>query len=970
ALETGMIVGLANHTILVRKDESEIAIDDSAAPIKDRDGKTTGVVLIFRDITERRRAEEQMRLQAAALQAAANAIVIAKLDGSIQWVNSAFTHLTGYSAAEAMGQNPRLLKSGKHDPAFYKAMWETMLAGKVWRGEVVNKYKDGSLHAEDMTITPVPDTSGAITHYIAIKQDITERKRAEAALRESRERFRVAQDLSLDAFTILTAVRDDNGRIADFRWEYVNPEAGRILRHPPAELVGQRLLQVLPGSKANSDLFDRYVRVVETGEPHDYELSYESEGIQGWFRNMTVKLGDGIAVYFSDITARKRAEQELAWLASFPERNPNPIVEVDLTGRVNYFNPAARRLLPDLEARGLEHPWLVDWQATTRVLCTDTSVPIAREIAFGTRYYHQALHYLADIGRIRIYAMDITERKKREVELAKLSRTLRALNNSNQAMMHTTDEAEFLNQVCKIVVEDCGHAMVWIGFAEQDEGKTVRPVAHAGFEDGYLETLKITWADTERGRGPTGIAIRTGNPSACKNMLTDPNFAPWRADALKRGYQSTLVFPLMADGCAFGVISIYSKEPDPFSEDEVKLLTELAGDLAYGIATLRLRVAHARAEEALRQSEARYRSLFNSMTEGFALHEIICNDQCLPCDYRFIEVNPAFERFTGLTREAVLGRTVSEVLPHNEPYWVEIYGKVALTGEPVHFENYAAALDRYYEVFAYSPAPFQFATLFLNITERKRAELEIQRLNEDLSRRKDELETRVAERTKELELANDRLHALAQQIVSIQEEERQHISRELHDEAGQSLTALKVSLAMVKQRMPTELSPYYEHIDGALSLLNETMDQIRMLARGLRPPALDTVGLDLALEEHCSEFARRTCLTIEYIGTPLPDLPNPISISFYRCLQEALTNASKYAMANQINVRLAQDTEGISLTIEDDGQGFDVEAYHHSRLKSAGIGLLGMWERLNMVGGDLKVESEIGKGTRLVAHVP
>lgn len=962
-LETGMIVGLANHTILARKDGTEIAIDDSAAPIKNREGKTTGVVLIFRDITERRRAEEQMRLQAAALQAAANAIVIAKLDGSIQWINPAFTHLTGYSAAEAIGQNPRLLKSGKHDSAFYKAMWNTMQTGKVWRGEVINKYKDGSLHTEDMTITPVPDTGGAITHFIAIKQDITERKRAEERL--------AFQAHILANITDVVYATDEQLRLT--AW---NHAAEKTYGWTEAEVLGKNVAEVVK-SKFDPELRAKLTQELLASGSVTAEIEHQTRsGVAVFFESVTILLRDpegkatGLVSVNRDITARKHAEQELAWRASFPERNPYPIVEVDLIGHVYYRNPAARRILPDLVARGSDHPWLADWQTAIRTLCANPASPLAREVVFDGRDYQQTMHYLADIGRVRIYGLDITERKKRETELAKLTRTLRALSNSNQVLMHSTDEAEFLNQVSKIVVEDCGYVMVWIGYAEPDADKTVRPAAHAGFEDGYLETLKLTWADTERGHGPTGAAIRTGKPSVCKNMLTDPNFAPWRAEALKRGYQSTLVLPLMTDDKVFGVISIYSKECDPFSADEVSLLSELAGDLAYGVTALRLRAAHARAEKALRESEERYRSLFNSMTEGFALHEIICDEQCLPKDYWFIEVNPAFEKLTGLKRQDVVGKPVSEVLPKNDPYWVQIYGKVALTGEPIHFENYSSALDQYYEVYAYAPAPLQFATVLVNITERKRAEQEIRRLNEDLRQRKEELEIRVAERTKELELANNRLHSLAQQIVSVQEEERQRLSRELHDEAGQSLTALKVSLAMVKQRIPVELSPYYEQIDGALSLLNETIDQIRMMAHDLRPPALDAVGLGIALEDYCNDFARRTGLAIEYADVPLPELPSSISICFYRCVQEALTNAYKHADAGHIMVCLEKDAQGMCLSVEDDGRGFDVNAYRTNRLKSAGIGLLGMRERLDMFGGDLIIESEIGKGTRLIARVP
>ena len=93
------------------------------------------------------------------------------------------------------------------------------------------------------------------------------------------------------------------------------------------------------------------------------------------------------------------------------------------------------------------------------------------------------------------------------------------------------------------MVEDCGHAMVWIGFAEDDAEKSIRPVAHAGFEKGYLETLRLTWSDTERGRGRTGRSIRTGKPCVCTNMRTDPRFAPWRAEAIKRGYASSISLP-------------------------------------------------------------------------------------------------------------------------------------------------------------------------------------------------------------------------------------------------------------------------------------------------------------------------------------------------------------------------------------------------------------------------------------------
>jgi len=131
------------------------------------------------------------------------------------------------------------------------------------------------------------------------------------------------------------------------------------------------------------------------------------------------------------------------------------------------------------------------------------------------------------------------------------------------------------------------------------------------------------------------------------------------------------------------------------------------------------------ANERLRESEERYRSLFSGMTEGFALHEIICDDQGMPIDFRFLDINPAFEELTGLRREDVIGKTHNEVLPDDNPRWVKEYGAVALTGKSTRFENYSPVLKRHYEVFAYRSAPLQFAVLFMDITERKRAEEEL-----------------------------------------------------------------------------------------------------------------------------------------------------------------------------------------------------------------------------------------------------
>src|ERR1700721_492074 len=179
----------ALETERIAKSGSVLDVSVSISPIKDETGRITGASTIARGITPRMRAEDQLKLQSAALEAAANAIMITDSHGAILWVNGAFTTMTGYSKKEVLGKNPCLLKSGKQAERFYAVLWSTIASGKVWQGELVNRRKNGTPYNEEKKITPTTRDAGnpADRYYIAIKQDVTERKRVEQTLRQAEE---------------------------------------------------------------------------------------------------------------------------------------------------------------------------------------------------------------------------------------------------------------------------------------------------------------------------------------------------------------------------------------------------------------------------------------------------------------------------------------------------------------------------------------------------------------------------------------------------------------------------------------------------------------------------------------------------------------------------------------------------------------------------------------------------------------
>lgn len=228
------------------------------------------------------------------------------------------------------------------------------------------------------------------------------------------------------------------------------------------------------------------------------------------------------------------------------------------------------------------------------------------------------------------------------------------------------------------------------------------------------------------------------------------------------------------------------------------------------------------------------------------------------------------------------------------------------------------------------------------------------------------------EQQKARQLAENRLarmQELTKHIITAQETERGRIARELHDESGQSLTALKISLELIKLSLPENLNEIKQELQSSIGLVDKTMNNLRLISHNLRPPSLDAYGLHVSLEGLCHDFKKHTALTIEYEGVELPNLDVNSSLVLYRVAQEGLTNIVKHANATSATVRLSSENARISLEIIDNGDGFDISAIEQ-QLPRQGAGLAGMQERLDLLNGGLTITSVPNEGSHITATLP
>lgn len=610
-------------------------------------------------------------------------------------------------------------------------------------------------------------------------------------------------------------------------------------------------------------------------------------------------------------------------------------------------------------------------------------------IAFFSRIIYQPddgiLRLMTDLG---CQIGQFIVRKRAEEELRNAHRALKTLNEVNQALIHATDETLFLQEICRIIVSVGGYHMAWAGLIQPSPNlpQRIHIVAGAGNETTPIETPAIAW--TQRGNhGPTLTALRTGQPCIARNIMNDTAHTPLREQATACGYASSVTLPLMREDTPLGVLSIYAREPEAFGKEEINLLKEMTSDLTYGIATLRTRAERDRAEHNLRLHAERLKhmreidqAILTAQTPHAIAKAVLRHlRRLVPYQWASIvgyeleaehpvtqvvdtsDNNNLLFAPSGLYLPMIISGSLSERSDNGSaPYtYVKDISKQSKRSTAVE-QLLAARIRSYISIPFIADGQVIGGISLGSVTPHAFDEQHVLIVREVA----DQLAVAInqARLFEQVRAGRERLQILYRRLMEGQETERHHIARELHDEIGQSLTAVKMSLQAI-QHLPgaQEVTTYLKE---SITIVDQALQRVRNLSLDLRPSLLDDLGLVAALRWYVDRQAQWAGIAAEFIAEPEGlRLPTDLETVCFRVTQEALTNVVRHAHAHKMRVELHRRDTEVSLLISDDGTGFDVHAAQKRASRGSSLGLIGMQERVFLAGGEIDIVSSATRGT-------
>lgn len=535
------------------------------------------------------------------------------------------------------------------------------------------------------------------------------------------------------------------------------------------------------------------------------------------------------------------------------------------------------------------------------------------------------------LERIVGTARDITGRKLTELALASTNRAMQMLSLSSMALTRMDDEAALLAEVCRIAVDTGNYRMAWVGYAQEDVAHSILPVAHAGHEDDYLSSIKLSWsADQPIGQGPAGKVIRSGQPQSSGDIAGLENSFHWHEAALEKGYRSAIFLPLRDAERTFGLLGLYAGDVQRFPEEEIKLLQELADNLAFGIGSLRARLERQRSQEAAREAAVKEReqaSLLARAQDAIIVHNL---------DRTIRYWSKGAEHLYGWTSAEVLGLTMDDLMYRSPQVlatavsqtlasggdWTSELEQVARDGSTVYVEaRWTAVRDEQEQI---------NGVLCINtdMRERKRAREEILHLNASL-------EERVNQRTAQLQFANTQLEAFSHSLS--------HDLRTPLSAVDGFSHLLQKAVSSTGDLIPAERSRHYlARIRAGVVQMGERIDVMLSLAQVSRksllwePVDLSTHAEALLRSYQEREPDRATLLHVE---------PGLMAHGDPRLLRQMLDNLLGNAWKFSVRQARTEITFGCEVNaletiyfVRDNGAGFDM-AYSSK--------LFGVFERLH-----------------------